>query len=177
MILEYSYDKANEILALFKDSKIATLNIQPIVTDESKTYVMEYSLVDSYVESKRNDMRKVLDDSLPERLRIAELLNDFIEHQSLNNVKEFKLYFNVVDVSRCKISYSASFGQEANNVSDIKQLQNCLEQYDILITRMGISNITVPNIFRKQGSGRNRKNVPLTVKDIGEALRCALMEE
>ena len=65
----------------------------------------------------------------------------------------------------------------ANNVSDRKQLQNCLEQYDTLITRMGISDITVPNIFRKQGSGRNRKNVPLTVKDIGEALRCALMEE
>lgn len=177
MILEYSYDKANEILALFKDSKIATLDIQEKTAGEDKTYVMEYSLIDSYVEKKRSDMHKVLSNSLPERLRVAELLNDFIEHQSLNNVKEFKLHFNIVDVHRCEVTYSASFGQEANNMSDIQQLQKCLEQYDSIITRMGVSDITVPNIFRKEGSGKNRKNVSLTVKEIGEALRHALVEK
>lgn len=177
MILEYSYDKANEVLALFKDSKIATLNIQPKSTDEGVVYVMEYTLVDGYVENKRNDMRRVLNESLPERLRIAELLNDFIEHQALDNVKEFKLSFNVVDVRKCEITYSASFGQEANNMSDIKQLQRCLEQFDSIITRMGVSDIAVPNVFRKEGSGKNRKNTPLTVREIGETLRRALMEK
>ena len=177
MILEYNYDKANEILTLFKDSKIATLNIQPKTTDEETVYLMEYTLIDSYIEKKRNDIRRVLNESLPERLRVAELLNDFIEHQALNSVKEFKLTFNVVDVQRCEITYSVSFDKEASNVSDIKQLQKCLEQYDSIITRMGVNDITVPNIFRKEGSGKNRKNMPLTVKEIGEILRHALVEK
>lgn len=176
MILEYSYDKANEILTLFKDSKLATLNIQPKTSDGETVYIMEYTLIDSYVESKRDNMRKVLVESLPERLRVAELLNEFIEHQSLNNVEKFSLTFNIVDVLKCEVTYSASYGQEAKSVSDIKQLQNCLEQYDLLITRMGVSDITVPGIFRKEGNGKNRRNVQLTIKEIGEALKHALME-
>ena len=177
MILEYSYDKANDILALFKDSKIATLNIQPKNTDEDAVYIMEYTLIDSYTEKKRNNMRKILNESLPARLRISELLNDFIEHQSLNNVEEFKLFFNIVDVDKCEITYFASFGQKANSISDIRQFQKCLEQYDSIITRMGVSDITIPNVFRKDGSGKNRKNISLTIKDIGKILRHTLMEK
>ena len=79
MVLEYSYDKANEILTLFKDSKIATLNIQPTKSEDGIVYLMDYTLIDTYVENKQKNMRKVLNESLPERLRVAELFNNFIE--------------------------------------------------------------------------------------------------
>ena len=177
MILEYSYDKANEILSLFKESKIATLNIQQRTTEDGDTYIMEYSLIDNYIDSKRDDMRKVLAESLPERLCIAELLNEFIENQTLNNVKKFKLYFNIVDVCKCEISFSTSFGHNPNNTSDIKQLQKCLERYDSIVTRMGVGDIEIPNVYRKEGSGKNRKNIPVTVKDIGNSVRHALTEK
>ena len=177
MVLEYSYDKANEILTLFKDSKIATLNIQPTKSEDGIVYLIDYTLIDTYVENKQKNMRKVLNESLPERLRVAELFNNFIEHQTLNNVEEFKLFFNIVDVNKCEINYFASFGDKANNISDIAQLEKCLEQCDSLITKMGICDITIPNVFRKEGAGKNRKTIPLTVKDITKSLRLALMEK
>lgn len=176
MILEYNYDKANKVLELFKESKLATLNIQPKEHEGEPTFIMEYTLIDDYAEKKQHDMRRVLMQSLPERLRVAQLLNDFIEHQALKNVKEFTLQFNIVDVHKCEVTYSASFGDEANDISDVKQLQNLLEQYDLLITKMGVGDITVPNVLRREGGGKNRKYVPLTVRDIEKALRSAIME-
>ena len=176
MILEYNYDKANEVLELFKNSKLATLNIQPQNTEHGVVYLMEYTLIENYVDTKQEKMRQVINESLPERLRIAELINDFIEHQAIGNVREFNLFYNIVDTNKCEVSYTASFGQEYNNVSDIKQLQKCLEWYDTIITKIGVGDLTIPNVVKT--NGKNRKNItPITLKDFAGIIRHTLSKE
>lgn len=179
MLLEYSYDKANTVLNYFKNSELATLDIRTIKgeKDDEPKFVMEYTLIKDYSEPKQNLIRKILSDSLPERLRLTDILNQFIENQILKNVNEFSLKFNAVNVRKCEIVYSYSYKQSSKNRDLIKELTECLEQYDSIVTEMGIADQTVANVYRREGSGRNKKNIPLTIKEIGNILRQSLSEE
>lgn len=181
MILEYNYDKGNFILELFKKAELATLDIKTIKErrpDGETKFVMEYTLVEDYAEPRRNLIREVLSESLPERLQIAAVLNQFIENQIQNNVNDFSLKFNAVKVRKCEISYSSSYKQvQPQKVDLLKELISCLERYDHIINEMGISNQVTGNIYRREGSGRNKKYVSLTIKDVGNILRQSLMEE
>ena len=80
------------------------------------------------------------------------------------------------DTNKCEVSYTASFGQEYNNVSDIKQLQKCLEWYDTIITKIGVGDLTIPNVVKT--NGKNRKNItPITLKDFAGIIRHTLSKE
>lgn len=179
MLLEYSYDKANDILEMFKQSELASLTISKGEKDESgvSTFVMEYTLIKDYPEPKQNMIKAVLTDSLPERLQLSSILNQFIENQILDNVNDFSLKFNAVNVRKCEINYSSSYKQQVENVSLINQLLNCIERYNTIITKMGIADQTSKNIYRKEGGNRQKKYTLLTMKDIGDTLRDSLREE
>ena len=181
MILEYSYDKGNFILDLFQKAELATLEIKTLKEkgiDGETMFVMEYTLVEDYQEPRRKMIKEVLSESLAERLQIVTLLNQFIENQIQNNVNNFYLKFNAVKVKRCEISYSSSYKQaQPQKINLLKELIGCLEKYDRIITEMGISNQTTANLYRKEGSGRSKKYIPLTIKDVGNILRHSLMEE
>lgn len=179
MILEYNYDKGNIVLEHFRKAELATLDIRKALdADESVKFVMEYTFVKDYPEPKQNLIREVLSNSLSERLQLVNILNQFIENQILDNVQDFSLRFNVVNVRKCEITYSSSYKQTTKKtVNLIDEFVKCLEQYDHIVTEMGVANQVAANIFRKEGSGRNKKYVPLTIKDIGNTLRKSLMEE
>ena len=134
-------------------------------------------MVSDYVESRQAAIRKVLSESLAERLQLANVLNQFIENQILNNVVDFSLKFNAVKVKKCEITYSCSYKQEVQSVNLLQELVSCLEKLDHVITEMGISDQTVDNIYRKEGSGRSKKYIALTIKEIGDTLRQSLMED
>lgn len=181
MILEYSYDKINMVLDYFKQSKLATLDIRTIkekrIDGETK-FVMEYTFVEDYPEPRQSLIREVLADSLPERLQLTNVLNQFIENQILDNVNEFSLKFNAVKVRKCEIIYSSSYKQViTEGKNNIKELEKCLEKLDRIITDMGVGDNTTANIYRKEGNGRNKKYIPLTVKDVSNTLRKSLVEE
>lgn len=182
MILEYSYDKGNLILEYFKKSELASLNIKTIKPtkkgDETK-FVMEYTFIKDYPEPKQNLIRKVLAESLPERLQLTNVLNQFLENQILDAVNDFSLRFNAVNVRKCEISYSSSYNavKSAAPKNLLNDLTKCLERFDYIVTEMGIADQATTNIFKKEGSGRNKKYVPLTIKDVGNTLRQSLMEE
>lgn len=181
MILEYNYDKGNYILELFKNAELATLNIKTVrerrIDGETK-FVMEYTLVKDYAEPRQQLIRDALSESLAERLQIVAVLNQFIENQIQNNVNDFSLKFNAVKVRKCEISYSSSYKQtQPQKVDLLKELIDCLERYDHIVTEMGISSQAIGNIYRKEGAGRNKKYVPLSIKDMGDILRHSLMEE
>jgi len=182
MILEYNYDNGNLVLDLFKKSALATLEIKTVQEkriDAPLRFVMEYTLVEDYPEDKQVAIRKILSESLNERLQTVNVINKFIENAILNNVKAFNLSFNTVMVRKCEIFYSSSYG--ANSVatpqSDIAKLTQCLEQFDSIITSMGVAQETVPGVFKREGTGKNKKNVPLNIADLAAALRHALVEE
>ena len=174
MILEYSYDKGNKILDLFKKAELATLEIKKVKDCNESKFVMEYTLISDYAEARQLAIKEVLSQSLAERLQLANVLNQFIEAQTLNNVNDFSLKFNAVKVKKCEISYSSSYKQGVQNVSLLEELTNCLERYDRIVTEMGISDQQTSNIYRKEGSGRNKKYIPLTMCEVGCVLRQSL---
>ena len=176
MILEYSYDKANHILDLFKKAELATLEIKTVKDKDNTRFVMEYTLIEDYTETRQELIREALSASLAERLQLANVLNQFIENQVLNNVIDFSLRFNAVR-RKCEITYSSSYKQAPQSVDLLQELKNCLERYDHIITEMGIADQTTANIYRKEGSGRNKKYIPLTIRDVANTLRHSLMGE
>lgn len=182
MILEYSYDKGNQILDYFKQSKLASLDIKTIKEDGDTKFVMEFTLVEDYPEPRQTLIKEVLADSLPERLQLTSVLNQFIENQILNNVNSFSLKFNTVKVRKCEINYSSSYKQatvttKSTDSYTIADLNKCLESFDRIVTRMGIADQPTANVFRREGTGRNRKYVPLTMQEIATTLRQSLVEE
>lgn len=179
MILEYNYDNGNLVLDLFKQSALATLEIKTVTDKDEPRFVMEYSLVKDYSETDQAIIRKALSESLNERLQLANVLNQFIENQILNNVISFSLKFRAAHVRKCEITYSSSFKKAGmkDPKKGISDLVKCLEQLDNIVTDLGIGTQTVTGIFQKEGSGRNKKYVPLTVQEISYSLRHALTEE
>jgi hypothetical protein len=180
MILEYSYDNGNMILDYFKQSKLATLDIKTVRErrpDGDVKFVMEYTLVEEYPELRQELIKEVLADSLPERLQLANVLNKFIENQILDNVNDFSLKFNAVQVRKCEITYSSSYKQAVKDTNLTQELIKCLEKYDRIVTEMGIADQPTKNLFKREGSGRNKKYTLATIQEVGNALRQSLMEE
>lgn len=171
MLLEYSYDKCNEVIDNFKNSKIASLSIAKA---ESGSFVMDYTLIEDLPVARQVTVRKALYESLPERLQVVDVLNQFLEAQILNGVNNFSLRFNAIDVrnNKCEISYSSSFKTVIDdNKSAYLELQQCLERYDLLITKLGVSDVVISDIYAKSSSNKGRKYLPVTMSDFGEAIR------
>ena len=114
MLLEYSYDNANKILAMFNDGKLATLNVHPVmVSKEESKFVMEYTLVTEYPSDQQMKIKKTMSNpnSYPVRMRVAEQLNQFIEAFAVDAVINFTLSFTAVESlvcrsnSQCQISW------------------------------------------------------------------------
>lgn len=179
MILEYSYDKAMKVLKYFKNGDIAYLSIKPQVkgSDGETKFAMEYTLITDYPEPKQNLIRIALSNSLPLRLDIVSLLNKFIENQVIDNVSEFYLTFNAVNVQKCDIDYRLTCKSTTNEVCKHTELADCLDRFDSLITKMGVADTKVENVFKKEGGSRSKKYTQLTVSDISEILRGMLSED
>lgn len=173
MILEYSYDKANRILDLFKESKIATLEIKKTGAEDDATYVMEYTVLTDYTEPKQVRIKEALSESLPERLKLTTILTTFVENQILDNVKDFGFKFNAVNARKCEVSYFATYkNQVVEENCLVKQLERCLERYDYIITKMGATDQQT-ELFKKE-PGKGKKYSQLTLGEVGLELRQAL---
>lgn len=176
MLLDYNYDNANKVLAMFNEGKLATLNVSCLIPEEKK-YVMEYTLVTEYPSDCQIKIKKAMSNqnSYPVRMRVTELLNQFIENQATDTVINFNLNFTAVDSLICKSTSQCQFGSNTACITD-KQLCECLDDLDGIITKMGVGPVKIDNLFRKEGSGKNRKNVPVTLSDLSATIRQALME-
>lgn len=177
MILEYSYDSANTILELLKGSKLASLT----VAKHGDVYAMEYTLIEDYSEAKQVFIRKNLAEALPQRLKVVELMNQFVENQILGLVNNFALSFDAVNKRKCQIQYSVSFAEKAKKVSEIGeqhnepvvQMQKNLEQLENILMKLGAQDQLV-NVYRREGSGRNKKHVQLTLQGAITEIRKSL---
>lgn len=162
MILEYNYDAANTVLNLLKESKLASLT----VAKHEDTYAMDYTLIEDYPEAKQVFIRKNLAEALPERLKVVELMNQFIENQILGSVNNFSLSFDAVNKRKCQIHYSVSFGTSAEQHKEpVVQMQKCFEQLETIVLNLGAGNQLI-NMYRKEGSGRNKKYSQLTLQGV-----------
>lgn len=172
MILEYSYDKANEVLDLLNKSQIASLT----VTKAEDTYVMEYTEISEYPEAKQSLIRKVLSEALPQRLKLVNLMNQFVEKQILGLVDDFTIKFNAVNVRQCEFKYSYGFNDSVIQKQEpIQIIETYLEQLERTVINMGASEQQVP-AYRKEGTGRNKKYVQLTMQEFIATIRKTLEE-
>ena len=174
MLLEYSYDKCNVIIEDFKNSNIASLSI---TKTETNAFVMDYTLISELSEAKQTAVRQVLSESLEQRLEIVSVLNDFIEAQILDAVNSFEFRFNAINVrNKCELVYSFSF--KSIPTDDTKpllvELEKCLEHYDLLVTKLGVADCEIKDVFTRTASTRNKKYVPLTMKDFCDSIRTEL---
>lgn len=167
MILEYSYDKTNDIIDLLNKSQIASLT----VTKTDETVIMDYTLISDYPEQKQGLIRKVLSEALPQRLKLINIMNQFLENQILGLVDDFNINFNAVNVRQCEFKYSYGFSKKAAVKQEpIQTIETCLEQLERAIVNMGASEQTIP-AYRKEGTGRNKKYIQMTMQDFVTILR------
>ena len=179
MLLEYSYEKANKVLTMFNEGKLATLEIHNVSpSDDDKKFVMDYTLVSEYPTSQQMRIKKAMSnpESFTVRMRITEILNKFIENQITNTVVRFNLSFTAVETLICRSNVQSQFSGNSSVVTD-KEIQSCIDKFDNIITKMGIGSTKLDNVYRKEGSGRNKKNIPVTLSDLSDMLRHILMEE
>lgn len=150
-LIEYNYDKASEVLQLFKNNKIASLTVKKVEKDEHSTFVFDYMLFDDLTEKQANAARKLYMDSFPQRVKAIGLLNSFIEAQVTNNVNDFSFQYSVVAVSKCIFAYSYDYNNATNGTSPEKQFVNTIEQLGLLVTKMGIGTSMMDSLYTKDG--------------------------
>ena len=169
MILEYSYDNALKVLNLLKTSQIATLFIK----EKNNICAIDFTLISDYPEPKQANIRPALNESMAERIAINSLFNNFMVSKLAGKNVRLELNFNAVNVRKCEITYKLD-GEKLIKAQDenyILELTNCLERYEHLITQLGVSDYVLDSVFKKEGSGRGKKTVPITLKDLSSITR------
>ena len=93
MILYYTYDKMKKIIEMFEREEICSIKIEkvPGLLDAKDSYSIEYTRFSELSGSVLENARKIFELCLPERIRVMQMLNDFIEHSLVNAVKNFNL--------------------------------------------------------------------------------------
>lgn len=172
MLLEYSYDNGMKVLDLLKQNKIVTL----IIHEQLDTLMIEYTLISDYPEAKQNRIRKVLENSMAKRFSLITLLDSFIITKSEGKNTRLKLSFNALHFPIAELTYWLTghpliVEQMHDNYSDMRQ---ALERVEKLSIELGIINTPLGNVFRKEGTGRNKKQIPLTVNDFIHVMREAV---
>lgn len=178
MLFEYSNEKANKILDLLKDNKIATLAVNQV--GNNNTYILEYTLIEEYKEKEQKAIRKTLENSLPVRVNIITILNQFIENKSLNLVNTFSLKFSAVAVKVCSFGYSYSFKSSSSiycsNSYLTKEIMNHIEDCQVLIRRTGASDQKINCYTQVDGQGKRKKYRQLTLGEFCQILKESLKE-
>lgn len=172
MLLEYSYDNGMMVLDFLKRNKIVTLTISRKMDRD----MIEYTLFDEYLESKQNRIRQVLENSMAKRLSLITLLDNFIVTKSAGKNVMLSLKFSALNGPIAELTYQLigdpALAEQMHD--DYGDMQKALENIENLSTRLGIINTPLNKVFRKEGAGRNKKQVQLTVGDFIRIMREAV---
>lgn len=177
MLLEFTHENAMKVLELFNEGNIAQLNVQALPTESGSRFVFDYVTMDSLDPHNKATAMKTLHhpSSYMTRMRVTEMLNQFIENMATNTVTRFRLEFSVIGRGVAMLNTQVQFAKEANTVTD-KSIEDCLKDLDAIVTKMGIGPVKVDGVFRREGTGKGKKNVPLSVSEIVDALKVILGE-
>ena len=171
---KYSYDEVKELIRQFGNSNVAQIDLED---KEDGTFALSYLLISDVqnIKSVRN-MDSLIRKNLAKRLYISDLLNRYLEKKSLGKVMNFCIHFNIKDTETLELTSSWGYTTLPDSHNDhVDYLNKCLEQYDMLITKLGAVDQQV-ELYRKTGKGKRCKYEPVTLGDISEVLRKALEE-
>lgn len=177
MLLEFSYENATKVLGLFNEGDIAQLTVKPVEVENERKFVFNYITLKELDAHDRSVAMKTLNDSNSYliRMRVTEMLNKFIENMATNTVTRFELEFSVIGRTTVLLNTQVQFAKEANTITD-KSIDSCFKDLNDIVTKMGITSVKVNGIFRREGSGKGRKHIQMTVGEVVEALQTILTE-
>ena len=177
MLLEFTHENANKVLALFNEGNLAQLNVNPVVVDNERRFVFNYVTMDSLDTHGKSIALKTLNNpnSYMTRMRVTEILNKFIENMATNTVVRFELEFSVINRATVLLNTQVQFAKESNTVTD-KSIKDCLDELSGIVTKMGVAPVKVDGIFRREGAGKHKKNVTMTVSGVVDVLKEILTE-
>lgn len=175
MLLEFSYENANKVLSLFNEGNIAQLHIGSVVVDGKTRFVLNYIPMDSLDTHSKSVAMRALNNpnSYMSRMRVTEMLNKFIENMATNTVTRFELEFSVIERATVLLNTQVQFAKEANTVTDTS-IEDCLKTLEDIVTKLGISSMKVNEVFKKEGNGKSKKSVPMSVSEIVDALKIVM---
>lgn len=175
MLLEFSHENANKVLALFNEGNIAQLNVQAVVTDAGKRFVFNYITMDNVEPNRKPMAMRILNhpNSYMTRMRVTELLNQFIENMATDTVINFGLEFSVLERSIPVLNTRVQFAKPSNTVKD-DDIQECIKSLENVVTKMGIGPTKIDGIFRREGTGKGKRNVLLTISEVVDILKTLL---
>lgn len=172
MLLEYDYDNGMKVLDLLKKNKIATLSI----TEQGNTQLIEYTLLNDYEPDIQKRIKTTLTNSVNVRLSTISLLDNFIVSKAEWKDTKIKLYFSALKKPVADLAYWLNGDPLiAESMRDnYSKARKTLERLHKLSIELGIVNVPLGDVYRKEKNGRNKKYIPLTVNDFIQVMRKAI---
>ena len=177
MLLELTYENSNKLLNLFNEGRIAYLDIKPVNVNETTKYVANYTMLNTLTGETKENAEKLLNNSNTYviRMRVTELINKFIENLVTDTIIRFSLEFSVVNTVSALINSQIQFAKPSNTVTD-KDIKECFDKLDSIITKMGISSVKIQNVYKREGTGKGKRNSPISVGELAELIKNNILE-
>lgn len=174
MLLQYSYDDAMTLLDLLKENKIGRLSVR----EKDGVTAIEYRLISEFPHPTQVKAQQVLSESLHERLYLVKLWNDFVISKSIGRDVRLYINFNAMNVEKLEFLHTIvgdlAYSQGEN--TEYEKLQRCLESLERTLTHLGVHGQKLLNVYRKEGTGRSKKQYPITLGDLVHYVRKAVEE-
>lgn len=174
MLLQYSYDAAMEVLDLLKENKIARLTVK----EQDGVTAIEYRLISEFPYQTQVKAQQILSENLHDRLYLVKLWNDFVVSKSAGRDVHLDLKFNVANTEKFEFTHCLVGNliySHAEN-TEYERVQRLLESLEQTLTVMGVHGQQLVNVYRKEGTGRSKKHIPLTLGDLLFYVRKAVEE-
>lgn len=164
MLLEYNYDSATDILELLKQNQIASLQLK----EKDGTVAIEYRLISEFPQSVQAKAQQVLSEALNDRLYLVKLWNDFFISKAAGCDVHLTIKFSAVYVEELQFTHRlvGNLIYSVPENTEYEKLQHCLSTLEETMTHMGIHGQQLVNVYRKEGSGRSKKHIPMTLGDL-----------
>lgn len=175
MVLEFSHEKMEKIIERFCDGMLATLDIY----EKDGVYLINYTGTNIYTMEQQAAMKNVLDENLSIRIKMQDTLTEFLENMAMDNVQKMEFHYsilntNYIDMRMSLILKENGLVRAKNSESRMAQLNTLCEMLDKQVLDMGIKDIQIPGIFRREGAGKNRKYIQQTLGDLTGMVKAAL---
>lgn len=177
MVLEFDHQKMEKIIEKFCNGQLATLDIY----EKDGTYLINYTGTNIYTTEQQAAMKEVLDNNLPIRIKMQTTLTQFLENMVLDNVQKMEFHYSILDTNYIDMRMTLILKDPAlvpsrEVESDMARMTRLCKNLDALILDMGITDIPIPGIFRREGAGKNRKYTQQTIGDLTGMIASALEE-
>lgn len=164
MLLQYNYDVAMDLLELLKKNEIGRLAVK----EKDGVIAIEYELISKFPHPTQVKAQKLLSENLHDRLYLIKLWNDFVVSKSAGRDVHLDITFNVINTDKFEFTHllvgNLIYSKPGN--TDYERVNRLLDALEHTLTHMGVHGQQLVSVYRKEGTGRSKKHIPLTLGDL-----------